>query len=198
MKKRLVGSLLILLLIFPVSAYSGAPLEEVKGYVNRVLDVLRDPALRGETEKKVKKEKISAISNEMFDFTELSKRSLAQYWNRMNPDQQKNFVNLYKSLLQDTYTDKITAYTDEKLVFRKEIALSEKTAEVQTEVFTKTAKIPINYRVIEKDGHWKVYDVVIEGVSLINNYRIQFREILSNGTPEALLERLRQKVGTTS
>ena len=195
MKKRMVGLLLILLFICPLPAYPGAALEEVKAYVNRVLDTLRDPALRGEAGRKAKKEKISAISTEMFDFTELSKRSLGQHWSKLNSDQQKEFVKLFKSLLEDTYADKITAYTDEKLVFGKEIPITEKTAEVQTSVVTKTSTVQINYRVIEENGHWKVYDVVIEGVSLIGNYRTQFREILSNKTPEALLESLRKKVG---
>jgi phospholipid transport system substrate-binding protein len=195
MKKGLAGFMLILLLIFPVSAYSGVPLETVKGSVNRVLDVLRDSAPRGEAGRKATKEKIHAISEEMFDFTELSKRSLGQNWNKMTPDQQKEFINLYRLLLEETYADKITSYTDEKLVFGKEITLSEKTVEVQTTVVTKTSEVPINYRVIEEKGHWRVYDVVIEGVSLISNYRSQFREILANKTPEALLETLRKKVG---
>ena len=82
--------------------------------------------LKGEAGRKAKKEKISAVSREMFDFTELSKRSLGQNWNKMNPDQQKEFIRLFKSLLEDTYADKITSYTDEKLVFGKEIPLSEK------------------------------------------------------------------------
>ena len=198
MKTRRVGYLLILLLSFPLSAYSGVPLDQVKGYVNRVIETLRDPALKGEAGRKAKKEKLDAVSREMFDFTELSKRSLGQTWNKMTPDQQREFMGLYKSLLEDTYADKITSYTDEKLVFGKEIPLSGKTAEVQTTVVTKTSNVSINYRVIEENGHWKVYDVVVEGVSLISNYRTQFREILATKPPEALLETLRKKVGKTS
>jgi phospholipid transport system substrate-binding protein len=193
-KKRLTGFFLILLLVLPLSAYSGAPLEEVKGYVNRVIEILRDPALKGEANQKIKKEKLRALSQEMFDFTELSKRSLGQAWNKMTPDQQKEFVKLFKSLLEDAYADKITSYTDEKFIFGKETPLSEKTAEVRTTVVTKTSEVPIDYRVIEESGHWKVYDVVVEGVSLINNYRSQFREILANKTPEALLDALRKKI----
>ena len=199
MKKRRVGFLLILmLLIHPYPAHSGAPLESVKADVNRVLDILRDPALKGETGQKAKKEKISALSNEMFDFTELSKRSLGQHWNKLSSGQQKEFVTLFKSLLEDAYADKVTAYTDEKMTFGKEISLSEKTVEVQTTVIAKTSTVPINYRVIEEDGRWKVYDVVIEGVSLISNYRTQFREILATKTPETLLETLRKKVGKST
>lgn len=195
MKKRLAGFVLILLLMFPLSVYSGVPLETVKGQIARVLDILRDPGLRGEAQRKIKKEKLSAISEEMFDFTELSKRSLGQSWNKMIPEQQKEFIKLYKSLLKEVYADKITSYTEEKIIFKKEITLSEKTIEVETTILTKTSEVAINYRVIEKDGHWKVYDVVIEGVSLISNYRAQFREILANQTPEALLETLRKRVG---
>lgn len=195
MKKQLVGFLLIMWLMFPQGVYSGVPLETVKGHVTRVLEVLRNPALKGESGRKAKKEEIRSISEEMFDFTQLSRRSLGKNWNNFGPDQQKEFIKLYKSLLKDVYADKITSYTDEKVIFEKEITLSEKTVEVQTTIATKTSDVPINYRVIEKDGQWKVYDVVIEGVSLVSNYRTQFREILANKTPEALLETLRKKVG---
>ena len=167
----------------------------MKEHVNKVLEVLRDPALKGEPGRKVKKEKIRSISEEMFDFTELSKRSLGQNWNKLNADQQEEFIKLFKSLLETVYADKITSYTDERIIFKEEITLSEKTVEVPTTIVTKTSEIPINYRLLQEKGRWKVYDVVIEGVSLVNNYRTQFREILANKTPEALLDILRKKVG---
>jgi phospholipid transport system substrate-binding protein len=195
MKKCIVGVTLILCLIFPVSSFSGQPTETVKGNLDKVLDVLRDPSLKAESAKKAKKDKIRDISQEMFDFTELSKRSLGKNWSKFNPDQQKEFVGLYKSLLEDAYADKIMLYTDVKIVFSKEVALTEKTVEVQSTVLRKSGEIPIYYRVIMKDGVWKVYDVVIEGISLINNYRSQFKEILANKSPESLLETLRKKVG---
>jgi len=195
MKKCIVGITLILCLIFPVSAFSGQPTEAVKGNLDKVLDVLRDPSLKAESAKKAKKDKIRDISQEMFDFTELSKRSLGKNWSKFNPDQQKEFVGLYKSLLEDAYADKIMLYTDVKIVFSKEVALTEKTAEVQSIVLRKSGEIPIYYRVIMKDGVWRVYDVVIEGISLTNNYRSQFKEILVNKPPESLLETLRKKVG---
>ena len=185
----------ILCLIFPGSAFAGVPLETVKGYADKVLDVLRDPALKAEAAKKTKKDKLRAISEKMFDFTELSKRTLAQNWSKFNPEQQKEFVELYTSLLEDAYANKIMAYTDEKIVFSTEVALTEKTVEVRSTVLRTKGDIPIYYRVIMKDGSWRVYDVVIEGVSLINNYRSQFREILANKPPESLLETLRKKVG---
>ena len=174
--------LLIFLLIRPLSAYSGPPLKEVKIKVTRVLDGLLNPAFRGEAGKKAKKEKISAISNEMFDFTELSKRSLGQNWNKMNGDQRKKeFVRLFKSLLEDTYADKITAYTDEKLVFGKEISLSEKTVEVQTTVVAKTSTVQISYRVIEEKGHRKKRPIIASGSF--------FLPVISNRRPVGMLAR---------
>ena len=195
MKKCIVGMTLILCLIFPVSSFSGQPTEAVKGNLDKVLDVLRDPSLKAESAKKAKKDKIRDISEEMFDFTELSKRSLGKNWSKFNPDQQKEFVGLYKSLLEDAYADKIMLYTDVKIVFSKEVALTEKTVEVQSTVLRKSGEVPIYYRVVMKDGVWRVYDVVIEGISLINNYRSQFKEILVNKPPESLLETLRKKIG---
>jgi phospholipid transport system substrate-binding protein len=195
MKDCLIKIILALCLIFPVSVFAGSPLEAVKGNVDKVLAVLRDPSLKAQSARKLRKDKIRVVSERMFDFTELSKRTLAQNWKRFDPKQQKEFVGLYRSLLEDAYANKIMSFTDEKIIFTKEFTLTEKTAEVQSVVQRRNEDIPIYYRVILKDGEWKVYDVVIEGVSLINNYRSQFREILADRTPESLLETLRKKVG---
>jgi len=195
MRKKTVAFIIIVFLMVPLCVYAGSPLEGVKTQVNKILDVLRNPSLKGEAGKKVKREKIRNISENMFDYTELSKRTLAQNWNKLNAGQQTEFLGLYKTLLEDAYADKIITYTDEKVVFGKETVLSEKTAEVETTIITKKADIPINYRVIRKGSDWKIYDVVIEGVSLVANYRNQFKEILSNKTPDALLDTLRKKVG---
>ena len=197
MKKYLIKITLIMCLAFPASAFAGVPLETVKANSDKVLNVLRDPSLKPASAKKAKKDKIRAIADKMFDFMELSRRTLARNWDKLSPEQQKEFVELYKSVLEDAYADKVLSYTDEKIVFSKEIELTEKTVEVQSTVFRRTTEIPIYYRAVLKNGEWRVYDVVIEGVSLINNYRTQFREILSNKPPEALLETLRKKVGRT-
>jgi phospholipid transport system substrate-binding protein len=195
MKKHLVRMTLILCLIFPLSAFAGVPIESVKDHLEKVRDILRDPSLMDESAKKAKKERIRAIAEKMFDFTELSKRTLAQNWSKFSPEQQKEFVELYTSFLGDAYVNKIMAYGDEKIVFNKEVALTEKTVEVRSAVLRKNGDVPLYYRVILKDGVWRVYDIIIEGVSLINNYRSQFREILSDESPESLLEILRKKVG---
>jgi phospholipid transport system substrate-binding protein len=177
----------------PVSAFAASALETIKPQVDRALEVLRDPALKAESAKAGKEKKIWAILDSVFDYTELSKRTLAQNWKRLSPDQQKEFISLFGKLLGTVYMDRIIAYKDEKVVFGKVTNVSDKTAEVQSEVVQKSKSIPIHYRMISRDGEWKVYDVVIEGVSLVQNYRTQFREILTKKTPEDLLKTLREK-----
>lgn len=186
---------LLVVIIIPIRALAGAPLDTVKSNVNGVLDVLRDPQLKGESGKKVKAERIEAAAEKLFDFVELSKRTLGVNWNKFSPDQRREFVQLFKGILKDAYVEKITAYTNEQVNFDKEVSLSEGTVEIQSIVVAKSGEVPIYYRVMKKENSWKVYDVVIEGVSLISNYRTQFREILGNNPPEKLLETLRKKVG---
>jgi len=194
-KKLFRGTAIWFLLMFPMICIGATALEVVKTDVNKVLDAMRNPALKGEGGLKEKQEKIREAAGNLFDFVELSKRTLGATWNSFTPDQRKEFVSLYRSVLEDAYIDKITAYTNETVSFIKEISLSETTSEVDSIVAAKGGDIPINYRVIKRGSTWKVYDVVIEGVSLIGNYRSQFREILGNNPPEVLLERLRKKRG---
>lgn len=193
--RRILPGLLILIFFLPtLQAYAGVPLDTVEGHVSNVLDVLRDPALAGEANKEAKAERIEAISDEMFDYVALSRLTLGKSWKKFNGEQRKEFVKLYRAILEKAYMDRILAYTDEKVTFNRELMLSKKKAEVQTTVITKSADIPIYYRVYLKDGKWRVYDVIIEGISLIKNYRTQFREILANNPPEEVLKILREKV----
>jgi phospholipid transport system substrate-binding protein len=196
MKKSILGwiGLLVVLGVFPFQVYGGVPLDTIQDQVNQVLDVLRDPTLQGESAKAAKEEKIWAIINNIFDYDELSKRTLGRNWKKLNADQQKEFSDLFSELLGTVYMDRILEYTDENVVFDKETMLAENKSEVRSKIITKSAEIPINYRMVGKNGQWKVYDVIIEGVSLIKNYRTQFREILMNKSPEDLLEILRKKV----
>src|SRR5512135_92911 len=196
MKKWFARFMLMIMLVLPVQSFAGVPLDTVKANVTGVLDVLRDPKLKGEAGKKVKEQKIQAAAEKLFDFVELSKRTLGLNWNNFTPEQRKEFVHLFETILKDAYIEKITSYDNEPVNFTKEAPLSETTVEVSSVVVLKGGQqVPINYRVIKKENDWRVYDVVIEGVSLINNYRTQFREILGNNPPEKLLESLRKKTG---
>ncbi len=194
MKRHFMGLSILMFFLSTLPAYAGAPLDTVQANVNKVLDVLRDPNLKGESAKGAKKEKLEVIYEQMFDGVELSMRTMGGNWKKLNPAQQKEFTLLYRQILEKAYIDKILSYTDEKIVFPKESMLSNNQAEVQTKVITSSKEIPISYNVILKGGTWKVYDVVIENVSLVRNYRSQFNSILEKNTPDQLLEILRKKV----
>jgi phospholipid transport system substrate-binding protein len=194
MKRHFIWLSILMFFLSTLPVYAGAPLDTVQANVNKVLDVLRDPNLKGESAKGTKKEKLEAIYEQMFDGVELSLRTMGGDWKKLNPAQQKEFVQLYRQILEKAYIDKILSYTNEKIVFPKESMVSNNQAEVQTKVITSSKEIPIFYKVILKGGTWKVYDVVIENVSLVQNYRSQFNSILAKNTPDQLLEILRKKV----
>jgi phospholipid transport system substrate-binding protein len=195
MGRVLPGLLILMFLLSPLHAKAGVPLDTIEAHVKDVLDVLRDPALQGEANKQVKEQRIESIANQMFDYVALSKLTLGRSWRDFNEEQQKEFVSLFRTILKKAYMDKILAYTNEQVLFDRDTMLSENKAEVQTRIITKSAEIPIDYRVYLKDGKWKVYDVIVEGISLVQNYRTQFREILANNPPEEVLKILREKTG---
>ena len=151
-----VLNIVIILLLSSLPVYAGAPLETVKANVSKVLEVLRDPKLKAESAKEIEKEKLRLIYDRMFDDVELSKRTLARNWNSMNAAQRKEFVLLFRQVLEKAYIDKILSYTNERIVFIKEDMLASSQAEIQTKVITSSKEIPIFYRVIQKNGVWKV------------------------------------------
>lgn len=195
MRRSLTFAITILMiLLFNLAAYAGVPTDTVQANVNKVLDVLRDPKLKGESAKEIKKKKLRAIYEQMFDDVELGKRTLARNWNSLSVAQRQEFVILFRQVLEKAYIDRILAYTNEKIVYERETMISGNLAEVQTKVIMASKEIPITYKVILKNGSWKVYDVNVENVSLVLNYRTQFSDILAKNKPEELLEILRKKV----
>ncbi len=185
------GFLLIFLVVQPAQVLAESALRVIESRVNRVLEVVNDPSMKDRTEKEAN---VQSIVDEIFDYTELSRRTLAVHWNSFTPDQRKEFTDLFGKLLRRIYMDRILAHTHEKVVFAKEVKLSENRVEVESQIVMPSRTIPIGYRMIVRQGQWKVYDVVIEGVSLVQNYRSQFRGILARESPEALLRMLRQRV----
>ncbi len=192
MKRLVVGLSLLLLVMGAAPVYAATPLETVRTEVNKVLEVLRNKSLKEDA----KREKLRVLYAEMFDQEELSKWCLGRNWNKLSEAQRKEFLPLFQQVLEKTYGDRILSYSDEKILFDREVPISKGRVEVQTRVMTtKSKEVPFNYRVFQnKSGTWKVYDVVVENVSLVMNYRSQFNEILAKGTPDELLEILRKKV----
>jgi len=183
-----------LLVLLPLSAYAGLPLDTVRVNADKVLEILRDPALKPASKKEAKKDKLRAIYVNMFDEVELSRRALGKNWNGLNAAQRKEFVLLFRQVLENAYADRILAYANEKITYDRERMLSENQAEISTRVLSASKTIPISYRMIRKGNVWRVYDVVVENISLVQNYRTQFNEMLANNNPEHLLQTLRKKV----
>ena len=183
----------VFMLMMP-AAWASSPKEVVEKEVRKVLSTLADEQFKQQP-RDVKIAKINEIIGEIFDYRELSRRTLGREWKKMNADQQKEFVDLFTKLLESVYADRLLAYSNEKVVFEKETMLKKGKAEVQSFITTGDGKkIPLFYRLTNKSGQWKVYDVIIEGVSMVRNYRSQFRQILAKDSPEKLLEILRNKV----
>jgi phospholipid transport system substrate-binding protein len=190
-KQLVIALSLLLLAAGAVPVQAATPLETVTTEVNKVLEVLRNKSLKEE----MKREKLRVLYTEMFDQEELSKWCLGRNWSKLNETQRKEFLPLFQQVLEKTYGDRVLAYSDEKVLFEKEVTISNNRIEVKTRVVTKSKEVPFNYRVFQdKNGKWKVYDVVVENVSLVMNYRSQFNEILAKNSPDDLLEILRKKV----
>jgi len=165
----------------------------VRANVDKVLEILRDPNRKAELAKEIKEDRLRPVFKNMFDEVELAKRTLGRHWSSLNPAQQQEFVTLFRRVLENAYADKLLSYTNERVVCERESPIGTNRVEVYTWVITSSKQIPVTYRVIFKEGTWKVYDVVIENVSLVQNYRSQFSEILAKNNPEKLLEILRNK-----
>jgi phospholipid transport system substrate-binding protein len=197
MKRKLVCLNIIwlaVLLVLPLQVYAADAKATVEAQINKMLARMQEPSFK-ELPREGKLAEIRKIINEIFDYQALSERTLGRDWKKFNPQQQTEFVDLFSKLLENVYADRILAYTHEKIEYGKVTDLRENQVEVESYIITTdNKKVPLFYRLMQKDGTWRVYDVVIEGVSMIKNYRGQFRQILTNKTPEDLLQTLREKV----
>ena len=196
MHRLITGLILIftILIAIPHQSYAATPKETVETEVNKVLTTLGDPSFKTKP-REAKIDEVGKIISAVFDFNELSRRTLGKDWRKLSDEQQKEFVGLFRKLLEGVYADRLLAYSDQKVIFDKEIMLKEGQAEVQSYiVMADGKKTPLFYRMTDKSGQWKVYDLIIEGVSLVKNYRTQFREILAKDSPDKLIQILRDKV----
>ena len=185
----------IVLLFLPNHrAYASPVQDQLKITIDKILEILRDPSLKGEELAEKRRVSLRKVINERFSFAKMSQLSLGRHWKKRSDEEKKVFIDLFGQLLEETYISKIEAYTDEKVIFVKEY-VKKKKAQINTKIVTQTIEIPIDYRMYNaKDGSWLVYDLVIEGVSLVGNYRSQFDQMLQKDSYEKLVEELKKKV----
>ncbi|MCL4502321.1 MAG: ABC transporter substrate-binding protein [Deltaproteobacteria bacterium] len=196
---KLINKTFILLTIFTLAlavqvATAAAPLEVTKQVIDKALDILNDPNLAGPALKNRRFSKVKQLVDQHFDYREMAKRSLGPTWNKINNTQKDEFVRLFAELLEASYADKIDRYAKRVRIDYTGQTQDDNYAEVRTVVVRPNDRIPISYRLLNEAGTWKVYDVSIEGVSLVSNYRTQFGRIISESSYEDLMKRLRTKV----
>jgi len=165
--------------------------DEVKKTVDEVVRIVSDKEMKKNDQKR--RQALKKTISIIFDYNEMAKRSLGKHWNPRSAAERKQFAELFASLLENSYASKIESYNNEKIVYVKE-TLDSDHAEVKSKVVTaKRDEFTLDYRMIRQNGKWMVYDVVIEGVSLVSNYRTQFNKIITaNGYPE-LVKKLQTK-----
>ncbi|MEN8211612.1 MAG: ABC transporter substrate-binding protein [Thermodesulfobacteriota bacterium] len=191
----IILALLVISFFIPGNKILASPVhDQLKGTIDNVLEILRDDSLKEDEKKEEKIESLRRILHERFSFAKMSQLSLARHWRKRSDEEKKVFIDMFGQLLEETYVSKIDTYTDEKVVYVKEFIRGKK-AQINTKIITDTVEIPIDYRMYEtKDGKWMVYDLVIEGVSLVGNYRSQFDQILQKESYEKLVENLKKKL----
>ena len=195
MRKFFIGFILLVFSMVAIQVHADSGVDTVKSRINQVLAVLKDPALKSESAKELKKKRLRAIFDNTFDYTELSRSTLSRYWDKLKPDQQTEFIQLYKALLEKLYMDEILSYKDQEIVIGKERPLGENRVEVDTKIISEKLETPINFRMIFKNNQWWCYDFVIENISVVANYRSQFGRILTKDSPEKMLDDLRKRGG---
>jgi phospholipid transport system substrate-binding protein len=190
---HIMAATLVLLLISTEFVIAGPAGEQVKQTVDRVVAIVADPALKGEAKQQERRRKLKEILYARFDFNEMAKRSLGSHWQKRSPEEQKEFVQLFTEVLESAYLDKLESYKGEKVRYLNERQEAD-FAEVSTKVIDgKGEELSLNYRLHSVNGDWKVTDVVVENISLVNNYRAQFNRVLAKSSYGELVQAMKQK-----
>ena len=193
--RRLVVPLLAMVLALAAgrAAHAVAPTDQLKAGIDRVLAILQDPALKTPAKAEERRQKIRAIANEVFDWQVTGKRALARHWQARSPQERDEFSKLFADLLERSYVGKIEAYSGEKIAYGEETVDGDQ-ATVRTKLITKSGtSIPIDYQMQKVEDRWRVYDVKIENVGLVANYRSQFNRIIQQSGYNDLIQRLKTK-----
>ncbi len=200
MKSKLIMLVVLGFIFTTVSGgYAATAMETIKAPVDEVMSILKDPQYKDGAKKEEQQEKLWRIINQIFDFTEIAKRGLARNWLRFSPEQRKAFTEAFKELLGNTYLDEMQGgdYEDVKIDFLDSKKLSENKTQVDTKIISRDKELPVSYNLKLKNNEWRIYDVKVEGVSLIKNYRIQFHRSLKTKTPDELIEQISKKADQT-
>lgn len=190
---KAVGIVLMwFVVVAAVPAGSESPTEAVRGTITRVIGILEDQALKHPAKLMPRRRMLEEVIAGRFDYAEMSKRALAAYWAPLTETQRAEFVEIFKSFLSDRYAEKIEGYRGEQVVYLSE-RIEGTYAEVRTGLRSDKTAIPMDYRLFLKEGRWHAYDIIVDGVSLVKNYRSQFQKIIRESSYQELVKKLRER-----
>jgi len=175
-----------------LSLAAESPTDVVRTTINEVIRILNDDSLKAPAKLLPRRRMLEQVIAQRFDYAEMSKRALAANWTPLTNEQRDEFVDLFKSFLSDRYASKIEGYSGEQAEYLTE-RLEGQYAEVRTKLVSSKVQIPMDYRLINKGGRWYAYDIIVDGVSLVKNYRSQFTSIIRSYSYDELVHRLRNR-----
>jgi len=191
---RIVGAgFFIIMFMVPANSQAGGPTDQVRTTVDRVLVAVRNANLKSSTQKNDLRVQLAEIIYPRFDFGEMAKRALGPQWGRRTAEEQREFVKLFTELLGRSYIDRIESYSSQNVVYTREVEDKEYAEVDSTVVSDKLEKVSLNYKLHSIDKEWRVYDLVIEDISVVNNYRSQFSRVIARSSFEELLRMLKAK-----
>jgi phospholipid transport system substrate-binding protein len=193
-KRAVLAFLLIAIAARPAAAQDLKPIDALRGPVEQVIAILKDPRYKAAAEKSAQKDRLWEIIRGIFDYEAISARAVGRNWRLFDAGQKQAFTDAFSELLGNSYLTRIQGgYTDERVEFLGQELLESATARVKTRIVREVDTIPVEYSMQLQNGSWKIYDVNIAGVSLVQNYRSQFDQILVKGTPDELIARVKAK-----
>ena len=179
--------------LLPAPLRAGGPTEQVRGTVDKVLTIVRSSHPTSKAQMETQRAQLVEVIYPRFDFTEMAKRSLGRHWAGRTADEQREFVKIFAGLLGRSYADNIESYTSQNILYTREIE-DQNFAQVDTKIVTENREqLSINYKLHSVDKEWKVYDLVIENISLVNNYRSQFDRVIARSSFEELVRVMKEK-----
>ena len=182
-----------LLILSVAPAWAVTPTEQLKGSIDKIIPILENPTLKGDDKLKERRAAIRRVATDVFDFTESARRALGPHWERRTAQERQEFSRLLGDLLERTFAARLEQYAGERIQYTGE-SVDGNLATVKTRIITKGgAALAVDYEVLQRGDRWFVYDVWIEGVSLMNNYRAQFNKIIQTSSYEDLVRKLKAK-----
>ena len=183
----------VMALLVGAPALAGDARDQIKQTTDRILSILSDRSFKGPAKTEERRGEVRKVVDERFDWGEMAQRSLATHWSKRTEEEKKEFVNLFQDLLARSYMEKLEGYSGEKILYTSETVDDDRAVTKVKIVTSKNKEIPLEYRLMKKGPQWLVYDISIEGVSLVNNYRTQFNSIIVKSGYEELVKKLKEK-----